>query len=537
MSNQIFDYDVIVIGAGFAGLSLIHHVREAGLSIRVFDKAPKIGGTWAWNRYPGAATDSESYVYCLTFSEELLQEWTWSERYPGWQETQQYFQFVADKFDMHRDIQLNTEIISAIYQEDLSGWLVADSAGNQYRCKYFISAMGLMSQPIMPEYKGMDEFSGPLFHSSRWPQEGLDLAGKKVGIVGAGATAVQMLPVMAQTAAHVTVFQRTPNFVLPAVQKEITEEWEGDIKANYDDILQKCRDHVFALPYDSPTGRTIADTSAEDVQEILEAHWPRGSFSFFFETFDDLLTNPESNQVVVDFLEKKIKEKVNDQSVAELLVPKGYPLFGKRPPLDHGYYEAFNRDNVTLVDIKDQEPIVEFTGSGIRTTSKQHDFDIIVLATGFQAYTGAQEAMEIRGRNGLSLNDKWVDESGSIMGVFVADFPNMFMVTGPQSPFANLPPVIESSTKYIADCIAVMEQGSFDTFAPKQLAQDEWVQHSAEIHSYTVMNEAAKTSSWIMGSNLAGKKPRVLAYVGGANVFFQKLSESSEAGFPELDFV
>lgn len=536
MSKHNFDYDVIAIGAGFSGLSLIHYVRELGLSVRVFDKAPSIGGTWAWNRYPGAATDSESYVYCMTFSEELLQEWSWSERYPGWEETQRYFQFVADRLNMHDHIQLNTEIISADYLEDQGGWLIRKANGERTTCRYFISAMGLMSQALLPDLNGMNDFSGPIFHSSRWPQEGLDYAGKKVGIIGAGATAVQMLPVMAQTASEVTLFQRTPNFVLPAVQKAITQEWDKEIKENYPEILGKCRDHVFALPYDSPN-RTLAETPAEEVQAILEAHWAQGSFSFFFESFDDLLTNYESNQVVVEFLGRKIREKVDDPAVAELLTPKGYPLFGKRPPLDHGYYETFNRDNVTLVDIKDKEPIVEITKTGIQTSQAHHDFDIIVLATGFQAYTGAQEAMAIRGREGLTLNDKWLDESGSIMGVFVADFPNMFMVTGPHAPFANLPPVIESSVKYIADCIAAMERGKHDVFCPKQSAEKEWVQHSTEVHSYTVMNEASKTSSWIMGSNVAGKKPRVLAYVGGANAFFAKLSESSENGFPELDFL
>ena len=536
MSESKFDYDVITVGAGFSGLSLIHNVRKAGLSIRVFDKAQDIGGTWAWNHYPGAATDSESYVYCLTFSEELLQEWTWSERYPGWQETQQYFRFVADKFDMWPHIQLNTQINSARFDAELGGWILTTGAGEQYSCKYFVSAMGLMSEPIVPEFEGMDRFEGPLFHSSRWPQEGLDYAGKRVAIIGAGATAVQMLPVMAQTAASVTVFQRTPNFVLPAVQKAISPEWERDIKQNYQALLDKCRSHVFALPYNSPVNRTIADTPPDQVRQILEDHWPRGSFSFFFETFDDLLTNPDSNQVVVDFLAEKIREKVNDPEVAELLTPKGYPLFGKRPPLDHGYYEAYNRDNVHLVDIKGEEPIVEITPEGIRTTKHEREFDLIVLATGFQAYTGAQEAMHIEGLDGQTLSDKWADESGSIMGVFVAGFPNLFMVTGPHAPFANLPPVIEQSVAYIVECMSAMESAGHASFNPSQSAQDAWVAHSTEVHGYTVMNEAAKTSSWLMGTNVVNKKPRVLAYVGGANVFFDSLHQSAQAGFPELEF-
>ncbi len=533
---QQADVDVIAVGAGFAGLAVIHFVREAGLSVKVFDKGTDIGGTWNWNRYPGAATDSEGFYYCLTFSKEILQEWTWSERYPGWEETHRYLHFVAEKCDMWPHIQLNTEIVSADYQEDSGLWLVTTATGETHTCKYFISAMGMISHPYMPNIKGVDSFAGPCFHSSRWPQEGLDYAGKRVGIIGCGATTVQMLPVVAETAAQVTVFQRTPNFVMPAVQKQMTPEWEKDIKDNYQAIIDKCRNHVFGMAFDSPVGRTIEETDPEEVERVLEEHWPRGSFSFVFETFDDLLSNADSNQTVVNFLHKKIKEKVNDPEIAELLTPRGYPLFAKRPPLDHGFYEAFNRDNVQLVDIKDKEPIVEITPTGIRTTESDYEFDIIVLATGFQAYTGAQEALTIRGRDGLVLKDKWETVSGSIMGVFVAEFPNMFMITGPQAPFANLPTSIEQNVMYITDCIKKMEADGYDVCSPLQSAEDEWVAHTAEIHGQTLMAQGDKVNSWMMGANIEEKNPRVLIYFGGANVYYDKLRESVDAGFPELEF-
>jgi len=276
-AKQQPDYDVIGIGAGFAGLALIHFVREAGLSVKVFDRASDIGGTWTWNRYPGAATDSEGYYYCLTFSKEILQEWSWSERYPGWEETHRYLHFVADKCEMWPSIQLDTEIVSADFQEDSGLWLVKSGNGDTFTCKYFVSAMGMISEPNVPNIKGRKEFSGPSFHSSRWPQEGLDYAGKRVGIIGTGATTVQMLPVMAQTAASVTVFQRTPNFVMPAVQKPMTPEWEQDIKDNYDKIIDTCRNHVFGMCFDSPVGRDLADTAPDEVQRILEQQWPKGS--------------------------------------------------------------------------------------------------------------------------------------------------------------------------------------------------------------------------------------------------------------------
>lgn len=529
------DYDLIAVGAGFAGLALIHYAREADLSIRVFDKADDIGGTWTWNRYPGAASDSECYYYCLTFSRELLQEWKWSVRYPSWDENLSYMHFVADKCDMWRDIQLNTEIVSADFQEDTGLWLVKTAGGDQYTCKYFVSAMGMISEPVIPDIKGMDTFKGPCFHSARWP-EGLDYAGKRVGIIGAGATTVQMLPVVAETAESVTVFQRTPNFIMPAVQKPMTPEWEKEIKAHYDEIIAKCRNHVFGMAFDSPVGRNLADTPPEEVQRIFEEHWPRGSFRFVFETFDDLLTNPESNRIAGEFVISKMKEKVRDPETAEMLTPKGYPFFAKRPPLDHGYYEAFNRDNVKLVDIKDREPIVEITETGIRTTKNHYEFDIIVLATGFQAYTGAQEALPIRGRKGLLLRDKWEDVSSSIMGVFVAEFPNFFMITGPQAPFANLPTSIEQNAIYIVDCIEKMEKEGYELCEPKPEAEKDWTAHTAEIHEQTLMAQGDKVHSWMMGANLENRKPRVLVYFGGANVYYDKLRESADAGFPEVEF-
>ena len=530
------DYDVIAIGAGFAGLGLIHFVREAGLNIKVFDRASDIGGTWTWNRYPGAATDSEGYYYCLTFSKEILQEWTWSERYPGWEETHRYLHFVADKCDMWPNIQLDTEVVSAQFQEESGLWLVTTAGGDTHTCKYFISAMGMISEPNVPNIKGAASFSGPCFHSSRWPQEGLDYAGKRVAIIGSGATTVQMLPAMAETVGDVTVFQRTPNFVMPAVQQAMTPEWEQEIKDNYDEIIKKCRNHVFGMAFDSPVGRNVADTPPAEVQRIFEEHWPRGSFRFVFETFDDLLSNADSNKAAADFIAGKIKDKVKDPEVADLLTPKGYPLFAKRPPLDHGYYEAYNRDNVHLVDISGEEAIVEITKTGIKTTRDDYEFDIIVLATGFKAYTGAPEAVAISGRGGATLKDKWETVSASIMGVCVADFPNLFMITGPQAPFANLPTSIEQNIMWITDCIKKMESEGFDTCLPRQDAEDAWVAHTAEIHEQTLMAQGHKVNSWMMGANIENKKPRVLIYFGGADVYYDKLRESVDQGFPELEF-
>lgn len=530
------DFDAIGIGAGFAGIALIHYLREGGLSIRVFDRASDVGGTWSWNRYPGAATDSESYYYCLTFSKEILQEWKWSKRYPGREETQAYIKFVAEKCAMMPHIQLNTEITEARYLADKGWWQVKTGTGESFTCKYFISGMGMISQPEIPAIPGMDRFKGPLFHSSRWP-EGLDYAGKRVGVIGAGATAVQMVPELAKTAAQVTVFQRTPNYILPAMQRPMTPEWEKEIKDNYDAIVAKCRNHVFGMAFDSPVGRNVLDATPEERQRIFEENWT-GSFRWVFETFDDLLASPEANKLAGDFITSKMRERVNDPELADLLCPTydDYPLFAKRPPLDHGYMEAFNRDNVRLVDIKKREPIVEITETGVRTTQNAFEFDIIVLATGFKAYTGALEAFPIIGATGQTLNEKWGAVSGSIMGVCVSDFPNMFMVTGPQAPFANLPTSIEQNAIWISACIRKMEHEGHATFWPKAEAEAAWTRQTADIHAQTLMAQGDKVNSWMMGANRADKGARVLIYFGGANFYYDALDQSAAAGFPELEF-
>ena len=534
MTNKI-DCDAIVVGAGFAGLALIHHLKKTGISVKVLDKASEIGGTWAWNRYPGAATDSEGYYYCLTFSKEILQEWTWSERYPGWEETNRYLNFVADKCDMWPHIQLNTEVISAEFNKEDSLWIVKTNNGEELVCKYFISAMGMISQPVIPSFDGIEDFNGPCFHSSRWPQEGLDYDGKKVAIVGCGASTVQMLPIMAQTAESVTVFQRTPNFVLPAMQKSMTPEWEKDIKDNYDEIINKCRNHVFGMAFDSPVGRNAVDTPEDEREKIFEENW-NGSFRWVFETFDDLLVDPAANQMAADFIIKKMKEKINDPEIAEILTPKGYPLFAKRPPLDHGFYEAFNRENVHLVDIKDKEPISKFTEKGISTIKNDYEFDIIILATGFQAYTGALEAFDIIGQSGESIREKWELESKSIMGVCISDFPNLFTITGPQAPFANLPTSIEQNCLWISDCIEKMEKEGHKLCHPLLEAEEEWSAHVKEVHEQTLMNVGDKVNSWMMGANIENRKSRVLIYFGGAGVYYDRLRESVDNDFPELTF-
>ena len=317
----------------------------------------------------------------------------------------------------------------------------------------------------------------------------------------------------------------------------MTPEWEAEIKANYDEIIAKCRNHIFGMAFDTAEGRKAVETPPEEVQRIFEEKWT-GSFRWVFETFEDLLSNPEANRMASQFIIDKMRERIEDPEIADILVPKieDYPLFAKRPPLDHGYLEAYSRDNVHLVDIKDKEPLVEITETGVRTTENLYEFDIIILATGFKAYTGALEAFPIRGVTGQSLNEKWQEQSKSIMGVCVADFPNMFIVTGPQAPFANLPTSIEQNVMWITNCIRKMESEGYDVMKPRPDAEDKWTEHTAEVHNQTLMAEGDKVHSWMMGANREDKPPRVLIYFGGANVYYDIMDESANQGYPELEF-
>ena len=319
------------------------------------------------------------------------------------------------------------------------------------------------------------------------------------------------------------------------MQKPMTREWEKEIKDNYDEIINKCRNHVFGMAFNSPVGRNAVDTSPEERERIFEENW-NGSFRWVFETFDDLLADPKANKMAADFVIKKMKEKVKNPEIAKLLTPEGYPLFAKRPPLDHGFYEAFNRDNVHLVDIKENEPISEITENTVKTSKNDYSFDIIILATGFQAYTGALEAFDIKGASGLTIKDKWEKESKSIMGVCISDFPNLFTITGPQAPFANLPTSIEQNALWISDCIKKMEKEGYELCNPLSEAEDEWSAHVSEIHKQTLMDVGDQVHSWMMGANIENKNARVLIYFGGAGVYYDKLRESVDNGFPEIAF-
>jgi cyclohexanone monooxygenase len=522
-------YDAIVVGAGFGGLRMLHELRGLGLSARVLEAGTDVGGTWYWNRYPGARTDSESWYYCFSFSKELEQEWNWTERYPAQPEVLRYLRHVAERFDMRKDIEFGVRVRSAVYDEAANLWTVTSEGGESYVCRYFITAAGLLSAPYRPPFPGLDSFRGEWLMTARWPKEPVDFRGKRVGIIGTGATTVQAAPIIAAEARELLIFQRTPNYVLPAGNYSLDDERRRAIKQDYAKIWEKTEKHFFAMPF-SMANRLAADVTPEERERIFEDAWRRGGFGYLFETFDDIWVDDRSNQAAAEFIRKKIRETVEDPATAELLCPKTYPLAGKRPPLGHGYYEMFNRDNVKLVDV-DTSPIREITPKGIRTETGEYELDVIVFATGFDAATGALVQMDIRGRGGESLEEKWAAGPKTYLGLGVAGFPNMFVICGPQSPFANIPVVIDNMVRWIGRAIAHLGKSGLSRIEAKPEAAEAWGTHMDELLNRTVLPRGEAVRSWFLGANIPGKPHVVLFYFGGAGAYFDQCRDVADNGF------
>lgn len=526
-SNSNFEYDALIIGAGFGGIRMLHEARQLGLSVKVIEAATDVGGTWYFNRYPGARTDSESWVYAYSFSRELQDSWNWSERYPAQTEALAYLQHVADRFDMRKDIEFSTRVESAEFDEASSTWRVFTDRGDTYTCTYLVTATGPLSLPYKPDFPGLDTFKGEWYLTGSWPKTEVDFSDKRVAVIGTGATAVQAVPLIAQSAAHLTVFQRTPNYVMPARNAPLSDIERQAIRKNYDQIWAQAREHFFGFAM-NPAGRNAADVSSEEQQQILERGWEIGGFRFLFETFDDLFTNTEANEIAAEFVRNKIRSIVEDPEVAELLCPKDYPLAAKRPPLGHFYYETFNRDNVSLVDVS-KAPIEAITANGLRTANGEYEADIIVFATGFDAVTGTLKCMDIRGRHGAKLADSWAHGPRTYLGITVDQFPNLFMVGGPQSPFANIPVVIDGCVNWIASAIKHLRRHSQREMEPTAEAVAQWGEHMTDLVNATVLTQAE--GSWFLGDNIPGKPHAVLFYFGGAGAYRQECQAVVERNF------
>jgi cation diffusion facilitator CzcD-associated flavoprotein CzcO len=522
------DFDAIVVGAGFSGLRTLLELRERGLTARLFEAGTDVGGTWYWNRYPGARTDTESWCYAYQFSPELQREWTWTERFPTQPETLEYLRHVADRFDLRRDIVFETTVDSAHYDEAASQWIITTNAREAVTATYFIPATGVLSVPYKPDFPGLEDFTGEWVLTGNWPKEGVQTAGKRVICIGTGASGVQVIPIVAKTAEHLTVMQRTPNYVLPGRNFPLSDDDRRDIQANYDQIWAQVKEHFFAFPMSS-SGRLATTSSDEERRKVFEQGWEIGGFRFAFETFDDILVSLEANEYASEFVRDKIRSIVDDPDTAELLCPKDYPLFGKRPPLGHFYYEAFNRPNVSLVDVRDN-PITAITTNGVRTADGTvHEADLIIFATGFDAGTGALTRIDVRGRGGVSLAEKWSEGPRTHLGIAVDGFPNMFLVAGPQTSFANIPPVIEGVVRWIGDAIDHLQSQDLAVIEATSAGAEGWDQQVQGAVNATVLLHGK--NSWFLGDNIPGKPHRVLYYFGGASNYRRACEAVAESGY------
>ena len=525
--------DAVVIGAGFAGLYAVYKLRQLGLSHRGFERGGGVGGTWYWNRYPGASSDSESWVYSYTFSEELEQEWTWSCRFPEQQEILRYLEFVADKFDLRPSFDFNTTVTGAAYDEASKRWVVETAQGEKVHAKYLITAVGCLSAAQVPDIPGLEGFMGKWYHTGQWPHEGVDFTGKRVGVIGTGSSGIQSIPVIARQASRLTVFQRTPNFSVPARNAPLSPERQQELKREIRKIRETCRWSTIGQPYDWKD-REALKTDPAELRRQFEADWEKGGFEWMFGSFRDLLVDPQANALAADFVREKIRNVVKDPEVARRLTPTGYPIGTKRLPLDAGYFETFNRDNVELVDLR-ENPLESIVPEGIRTRDETHELDAIVFATGFDALTGPLTRIGIRGRGGEPLEAKWSHGPQTYLGVCTRGFPNMFMITGPGSPsvLGNMPVSIEQHVDWICECIDHMRKKGVTTVEPTRDAEAAWGAHVKELADATLFPQ---TDSWYMGANIPGKPRVFLPYIGGFGTYRKLCAEIADKEYEGFAF-
>jgi len=512
-SQTTGELDALVIGAGFAGLYQLLCLRDRlGLSVKALEAGGGVGGTWYWNRYPGARCDSESHVYWYTFSPDLMREWEWSERYPGQPEIMRYLNFVADRFDLKRDIKFNTRVTAVHYDENANRWRVRTEGGETFVAKFLITAVGCLSTANVPKFEGLESFTGDWYHTGKWPHEGVDFTGKRVGMIGTGSTGIQAAPVIAASAKHLTVFQRTANYSVPARNAPLTPEFRQYIKEHPGEIRAATRETLNGMAFRIEE-RLAVETPPEERETIYEAAWERGGLQFR-AAFKDMMVDKVANDTAADFVRRKIRSIVKDPKTAVILSDIDHPYAAKRPPIDTNYFETFNRPNVTLVDVR-ATPVERISPAGVCTTQQEYPLDIIVFATGFDAMTGPMLRMDIRGRSGIALKDVWEAGPRNYLGLQIAGFPNLFTITGPGSPsvLCNMPVAIEQHADWIADCIAHMRAKGLQTIEARPEAVDKWVEEVNEVAGRTLLPLA--THSWYLGANIPGKPRVFMPYAGG----------------------
>lgn len=524
--SAVEEYDVIIIGAGVTGIYQTYRAVKAGFSVKTFEAGTNVGGTWYWNRYPGARFDSESYIYGYTFSEELQQEWDWKEQYSAQPETEKYLNFVTDKFDLRRHMQFETRIDTCEYSEDDNEWTVTTQDGKTTRSQFVVASVGILSQPHFPAIEGIESFQGDYWHSSHWPKEAPDFSDKRVGVIGCGATAIQLFPEVAKTAKHLTMFQRSANWACPLRNSEISDEEQKDIKSRYPEIKAKMDKHFASFMYE-PDPRSAHDVSPEEREEFWEEIWAAPGFKKWFGNFHDIFTDEGAANLMGEFAKTKIRERVNDPEVAELLCPNDHPFGTKRLPLETGYYEAYNQPNVKLKDVK-SDPIEEITPTGLKTGKEEFELDVIIYATGFDAISGSLTRMDIRGKNGSTIRESWAEGPRSVMGVAVPDFPNFFITNG--AVFCNTPTCSALQVDFAADCMEYLREKGARSIEATRKAEEDWLKHSAAA-TQGFLFEKQEVNSWFMGTNVPGKARVFLLYAGGAPAYRESLAESASSGY------
>ncbi|CAK7238077.1 hypothetical protein SEUCBS140593_010306 [Sporothrix eucalyptigena] len=531
------DYDAIIVGAGFSGIRALWETLQQGLTVTCLEAGDDVGGVWYWNRYPGARTDSEGWVYSMNFSTGMQSLWNYGERYPSQTEVQQYIGRVADNFDLRKHVQFNMRVVSCHFDEATSLWTITKDGGKALTCRYFVAATGPLSIAKKLPFEGLASFEGDWYQTSSWPKDKVDFTGKRVAVVGTGATGVQIVPKIAATAKELVVFQRTPNFVLPGRNYVIDSDDAAAIRRKYNDTWNLASNHPFGLPM-IPTGKALKDLQgdATAIRQMLDKSWEAGGFHMQFETFDDIFTDAESNAVVSEYLRDKIRAVVEDPATADALTPK-YPFLSKRPPCGHFYYETFNRPNVKLVNIAGDSIDVDETGIKTIKAGNHYNVDVIVFALGFDAATGALCEMDVRGKGGISLTDKWNQKVETFAGALIPNFPNLFLICGPHIPFGNMPVVLDAKVQWIGKTLQYMKQNALATIDVKDEAVEAFLQDLQAAFQATLFAESAqKSGAWFVGANIPGKATGPLFYFGGVQSWVNWLSKESNGAYSSMVF-
>ncbi len=529
LSGKISEtYDVVVVGAGFAGMYMLYRLRKQGMTARVYEQGDGVGGTWYWNRYPGARCDVESMQYSYSFSEELQQEWDWSERYAPQPEILKYANHVADRFNLRPDIQFNTRVERVGFDESAGTWQVATSDGKTVTAKYVVLATGCLSNAKMPDIRGLDSFKGKVYHTGHWPHEAVDFTGQRVAVIGTGSSGIQSVPIIAEQASQLTVFQRTANFSIPARNAKLTADERQWFRQKYPEIRRFAREEARNGIYTELPDRGALDDGDNERRAKYESRWNKGGLTFM-SVYNNLALDRTANDTAANFVREKIAEIVKDPETAKLLQPNNHPIGSKRICIDTDYFAAFNRANVTLVDIK-TNPIEQISANAVRAGGKDYEVDALVLATGFDAMTGSVAKIDISGRNGQTLNQKWAEGPKTYLGLMSAGFPNLFIITGPGSPsvLSNMIVSIEQHVDWIADCVAYMRDHGLQTMEADGDAEDKWVAHVNEVASTTLYPQA---NSWYMGANVPGKPRIFMPYIGGVGPYRQICNDVAAKGY------